>query len=374
MKKKVLIGYASYGSGHKSVAQYIKNYIEDKNKYEVKIIDLSNYANGFGKLGVKLFNHANKNEFLYSFVYGIVNNKLLSKGNEKYCIKSFDNDTLRREFQDFNPDIVIATHYYVSYISSYYNSLKLINSKIMTVLTDFSHHEWWTSNHEKVDYYIVANDIVKSELIEHNVNEKKIYSFGIPVNRNSTLQIEEKDIVLKRYNLNGEKPVYLFFAGGSDGYDHVFSYFKALVNKKFPIDIIFICGKNKHLKAMCENYMLKNNIKNVVILGFSKDIFNLLNISNMVITKPGGSTLNECLEMKKPVILIPGVGGQEVYNARYMFRNHYAFKARGARSLVRKVKLSLSYPFIVNSMKNRLNKLSKRDSCKLIYELINKIL
>ena len=37
MKKRVLIGYAECGSGHKSASEYIKKYFDEFNKYEVMV-------------------------------------------------------------------------------------------------------------------------------------------------------------------------------------------------------------------------------------------------------------------------------------------------------------------------------------------------
>ncbi len=372
MRKKVLIGYASYGSGHKAVAHYIKSYFDKFNDYEVMILNLSEYSSGFGKLAANVFDHVNKREHIFSFFYDIVNNKLMGKGNIQLCLKSFDTSKVREVFKEFNPDIVISTHYYTSYYAGLFKKENVINSKIFTVITDFSHHSWWTVNKEDINYFIVANDMVKNELISHGIEASKICPFGIPINRDYIRNVDNKEFVLKKYSLNGGKPIYLFFAGGSDGFDSAYDYFVPLVKAKLPIDIIFVCGKNKKLKDKCEKYIADNDIKNVIVLGFSKDVFNLLNISDVVITKPGGSTVNEIISMKKPSILIPGVGGQEKYNAKYMVKKHYSLKVRGTKNLVRKVKLCINYPFIVNSMKNKLCKMNEEDACKKIYELANK--
>ena len=345
MKKRILIGYAEYGSGHKSVAHYIKSYFDKENEYEV---------------------------LLLNFFYDIVNNKLAGKGNVKLCLKSFDFNKLRDVFKDFNPDIVICTHYYVSYLAGIFNKENVTSSKIFTVITDFSHHSWWTVNKEEISYYIVANEIVKNELISHGVSDSIICPFGLPINKDFVKNVDSKEFILKKYSINGVRPIYLFFAGGSDGFDSSYDYFVSLVKVNLPIDIIFICGKNKNLKAKCEEYIHSNDIKNVVILGFTHDVFNLLYVSDVVITKPGGSTVNEIIEMRKPSILIPGVGGQEKYNAKYMVKKHFAVKVRGPKGLVRKVKLFLNYPFLANSIRNKLNKLDEKDSCKKIYELVKK--
>jgi len=374
MRKRVLIGYADNGSGHKSASQYIKNYFEDKKKYDVMVINLSDYINVNYKLGSVIFNHASKNDFLFRLFFEISNSKITSKKYEKLCIKAYDSQELRKVIRDFNPDFIVSTHYFFSYLASFYNKTNVVNSYIMTVISDFSYHKAWISNSEDVDFFVVKNEMEKNVLVSYYVPSEKIFAFGSPVNVSSNLDIDDRDFSLKKYSLSGKKPIYLFFGGGTKGYDYVFDYFKSLIKRHLPLDIIFVAGKNKSLKIKCENYILKNDIKNVIVLGFSKDIYNLYSISDIVITKPGSSTLGECIDMKKPCILIPGVEIQEKYNAKFMVKNHYASKVNSPSGLAKKVKLFLNYPFIVNSMRNRLNKINSDNSCKKIYEFVDKIL
>lgn len=374
MKKKVLIGYAPFGSGHRSGAEYIKNYFEEKGKYETLMINVTSYISSNKSLRSKILNKATKTPFIHNLFYGLSNNKTLSTGSVKLCIKTYDSPTLRKVITEYKPDIIIGTHYFVSYLMTYYKELNITDAPIMLILTDTKFHKNWIINGDKIDYFIVQNDIIKNELVENNINKKKIYPFGSTLNYKSLTLLDEKDFILKKYSLTGEKPIYLFFAGGSKGYNYTFEYFKTIVKQNFPIDIIFIAGKNKELKIKCENFLLKNNIKNTLILGYTKDIFNLLNISSVVITKPGSSTLNECILMKKPCILIPGLGGHETYNAKTMTKKHLALKARNSHSLKRKIKLCLNYPFIIKSMKNKLEKTEIHDSINKIYELVDKIL
>lgn len=41
MKKRILITYAPYGSGHKSLALNIYNYFEEFGNYEIKFLDIA---------------------------------------------------------------------------------------------------------------------------------------------------------------------------------------------------------------------------------------------------------------------------------------------------------------------------------------------
>ncbi len=373
MRKKILIGYADYGSGHKSVANYIKDYLENKNEFDIELINISDYGNSLGNISIKLYNKLCNKEKLYSLLYDASNTKLISLGNIKFCKKCFDNEKLRNKIKEFKPDIVVSTHFYISYIISYYNSINLTKSKIMTILTDFTSHKFWTINEKDTDYFIVQNEILKNNLIKNGIEEKKIKAFGIPVNSKTNEYLDTKENIIKKYSLSG-KPIYLFFAGASAGFDYTFEYFTKLLKEPIPIDIIYICGKNKELKEKAQEYIINNNIKNALVLGFIKDVFNLINVSDVVITKPGGSTLNELIELKTPSILIPGFGGQEEKNEKFMCKRHYSVKVKNPKELYKKVKSFIKYPFIIKSMKNKLNKVNNKEASKQIYELIKKML
>lgn len=364
MKKKVLIGYTEYGFQSKSVSDYIKSYFINKNEYEVMALNINEYSNN------KIISNLNNN----SFIYRMFNNRISNKVDISSCIKLFDNDNLRDAITSFNPDIIISTHFYVNYVFSFYNDINLIKTNIISVVVSSKHLEWWVVNKANIDAFVVKNEFVKNELIKYNVESSKIYAFGIPVNRCLSEDILSKDLILKRYSLTDNKPVYLLFASDNIFNDYFFEYFKILVNKKYSIQLILITGNNRELKLKCENYILKNEFKNVLVLSFLKDIYNLINISEAVITKPNSEILYKCLEMKKPCILIPGISSQELKNSKYMIKNHYGTKVRGPRSLARKVKLFLNYPFLINSMKNKLLKLSDKEAIINIYELTCKML
>ena len=84
MKKKILIIYASYGSGHKTVANYLYDYFLSTNKYDIRIIDILDYENIIGKISKKYLNKTLNTKvvsFLHQFtIYLILNQQL-------YCIK-----------------------------------------------------------------------------------------------------------------------------------------------------------------------------------------------------------------------------------------------------------------------------------------------
>jgi len=374
-KKKILVMYARYGSGHKAIAEYVANYLKDNDKLEVEVLDLTEYGNIIGRLSVKLFDWVGtkRKEFLFNFFYELMDHKISSVGYNTLSKKSYDNNKLKKKISDFNPDVVISSHFYCSNIVAYYNKLKLINTKILTIITDYWPHEWWTKNHKRENGFIVGNEMVKQELIRRGVDAKKVYPFGLPLNVTKINNLDSEKEILNRYGFKGNRDIYLFFGGATAGSMYYYDYFKALAKMNLNVDVIFICGNNEKLKIKCDKYIKDKNIKNIKVFGFSKDILNIMKISDLVISKPGGATVTECLEMKVPMLLVPGLGGQEKYNARFMTKKKFGLKVRGVWAFKWCLKKLQNNPNLINKMHERMLKLNDNKSVVKINDLINKL-
>ncbi len=376
MKKKILVMYARYGSGHKSIAEYVAKYMEENNdKVDVKILDITDYGNFVGRMSVKLMDWVCKRrpEIIFDTAYELLDHKLSSLGHNVFSRKCYDNEKLRKIIKEYNPDITISSHFYCSNIINYYNDIKLINSKLFTIITDYRTHEWWTKNHKKETGFIVGNEMVKEELVRRGVDAKKVYAFGLPLNIAQINKLDPDEFILKRYNLKGDKKIYLFFGGSTAGSMYYYDYFKTIAKMNLNADIIFISGKNEKLKYKCEKYVKSKGIKNITVLGFSTDVFNLMKISDLVISKPGGATVTECLEMKVPMVLVPGMGGQEKYNARFMSKKKFGIKVRGLWSFRRCLNKLEKNSNVIKKMHDKMMELDNNKSVEKINDLINKM-
>ena len=375
-RKKVLITYATYGSGHKTVANYIYDYLIKHSDYEVKIIDLMDYENIVGLISKKAFDQNFKSKissFIFSIVYTLFDNKPATIPYRQITNAIFKNKKLKEDIVEFNPDLLISTHFFGHIVLGMLNKKNLTHAKIISIITDYKSHEMWLKDEKSLDAIIVSNDIVKNDLIEQKIDSKKIYSYGIPIKENFS-NIANIQEIKEKYKVNNNKKTFLFFAGGSAGSSFSYRYFKRLLEEEFDINVIYVCGKNENLKKKAEKLVKSYKYKNVRVLGFSNEVNNLLSISDIVITKPGGISITECLEVKKPMLLIPGNGGNEIYNANFVCKNGYGLNCLTSKRLVKNVNKILKRKTLLYSMNKKLEKYNNNKSVEKIYNLSKKIL
>ena len=375
-KKRILITYATYGSGHKTVANYLYDYLVKYSNYEIKMIDLMDYENIVGLISKKMFEQNFKHRTssaVFSIIYELFDFKTTTLPYKSVTKSIFKNKKLKEEIVSFNPDLLISTHFFGNIILGMLNDKGFTNTKIISIITDYKSHEMWIKDEKSIDALIVTNDIVKNDLISKGINSNKIYSYGIPISE--SFNNTDANIAIKeRYHVKNGKKTFLFFAGGSLGASFSYKYFKRLLEEEYDINIIYACGKNEKLKKKAEKLIEKNHYQNVIILGFSKEVNNLLNICDVVITKPGGLSITESLEMKKPMLLIPGNGGNEIYNARFVCKNGYGINCRTPRKLAKTVGKVLKRKHIILNMKRKLNNYNDNKSIEKIYKLSKKML
>ncbi len=211
---KALIFYATYGGGHLSAANAIKEEIEkDYPKIQIEMIDCMEYVNKtVNKITTQAYSEmAKKMPSAWGKVYTYSNKGVISgftkTSNKLLAMK------LYYVIKEINPDIIISTHPFATQMCAFLKKHNKINVKIANILTDFKKHDQWLVGHEYVDYFFVANETMKKELAEKGIKSEKIFITGIPISQKFYEKYNKKEI-LKEFNLKENTKTILFFAGG----------------------------------------------------------------------------------------------------------------------------------------------------------------
>lgn len=371
--KKVLIFYASYGGGHLSAAKSIQKYItENYTNVNTEMIDCMKYINKpLEKVTTGAYREmAKKAPKLWGKVYFDSEKGLLSeisKDSNKLMAKK-----LSKLINEMKPDLIISTHPFSSQMASYLKGKSKIDCEIATILTDFAIHKQWLIGSEYTNNYFVSNDNMKNDMIELGINENKIHVTGIPMS-DRFFENFDKQNIYKMLNLDPEKKVILFFGGGEFGLgkDKTVQILEAFIKKLPNCQIVAVAGKNEKMKECFEELAKNNEAENrVKILGFTDKVPELMHISCLVVSKPGGLTTTETLASNLPLIIINPIPGQEEENAEFLESKGAGIWIRANDNPEEIIDLVFKNENKLLEMKENAVKLAKKNSTKEICNIL----
>lgn len=369
----VLIFYASYGGGHLNAAKSIDEYINKNYKnVDTELIDCMKYVNKtVEKITTGAYREmAKKAPWVWGTIYSTSQKGPLAhisnRSNKILAIK------LLKLLREKKPDLIISTHPFSSQMCSYLKRKGKIRAKIATIMTDFAPHEQWLVGHDFTDYFFVAHDKMKQYLIEQNISDNKIFISGIPIS-NRFLKLYNKKDILNEYKLSKNKKTVLFFGGGEFGLgkSKTLHVFESFVSSNKNIQIIAISGRNEKMKLGFEEIVNKYNASEFVrILGFTNQVPELMSISDLVVTKPGGLTTSESLASHLPMVIINPIPGQEEENAEFLESNGIAVWIKKHDDADTIIKELLSDQNKLNTMRKNTSLLAKPNSTKTICDTL----
>ena len=215
---------------------------------------------------------------------------------------------------------------------------------------------------------------MKEYLISKNIKETKIFSTGIPISSRFLKQYNRKDI-LNEFELQENKKTILFFGGGEFGLGktRTIQIFEDLVKNFDDIQVIAIAGKNPKMKIAFEEIVLNyNKQNNVKVLEYTNKVPELISISDLVVSKPGGLTTSESLASGLPMVIINPIPGQEEENAEFLESKNTGIWIRKHDSSSEIFNNLLSNPEKIEQMKINTKLLAKKystqDICKIILQ------
>lgn len=309
---KVVIAYASVGGGHFKAAEAICNHFRQAHpEIKTELVDILQkesrlfqiiYTSGYNFL-IKYV------PSLWALGYWICYFRPLrplTRGFARVVNLANSKRFCELLIQE-NPDVVISTHFLTSEIAVGLKKRKLIHSRVITVITDFGVHPFWISS--GTDLYVVAADSTKNELIREGIKEEEVAVLGIPIDP-KFLQDYARDTLLKKIGLKAGKFIVLI-ATGSFGIGPIEKIVELLHQ---DAQILVVCARNNRLYARLKEI----NYPGVLVFGFIDNIHELMAVSDLIITKPGGLTISESLSMDLVPVFISPIAGQEMQNIKFL--------------------------------------------------------
>lgn len=356
--KKVLIFYARYGGGHLSAANSLADHIRRHLPgVEPVPVDFMAYLS---KLIEKLTTSAyleltKKAPALWGLTYQQTENGPLSGlGVDSNWLMVHRLYTLIEAQQ---PDYILCTHPFASQLCARLKRDGMLPGvRLGTVLTDFAPHDQWLIGAEWVDYFFVAHRQMRRAIIDRGVAPEKVFVTGIPIGE-KFFQPYNKDQIRQDFRLDEKKRTLLFFAGGMTGLcpESTFKILEDMVRYLYGVQVVVITGKNAaNFERFSEIVRRSDRGDEVQVLGFTSRVADLMHVADLVITKPGGLTVSECLCCGLPMLLINPIPGQEEQNADYLEQNRLGLRIRREDTPIGLIFRVVTSPTLLTEMRQNL--------------------
>jgi processive 1,2-diacylglycerol beta-glucosyltransferase len=361
---KIIIAHASAGAGHSKAAQAIYNYLKERRgDVNVDIVDILEKSSFFFRLSYRLGYSFLIRQAPLLWAAGFRITYLRPLRPLTRLIAFYFNRLNTGKFCEFlireNPDCIISTHFLPSEISAHLKINRKIKSKVVTVITDFGVHPFWVSG--GTDLYIVASEFTRQQLVDEGVSVDIIKPLGIPVDARFLGEFN-KNQLLARLNLSRNKFAILIVTG-SFGTGPIEEIVDILTGE---VQIMVVCANNKRLFRR----LSRKNYPGLRVFGFIDNIHELMAVSDLIITKPGGLGISEALVMDLFPVFIAPIPGQEAENIRILKKYGLGLKATDPESVKETVLDLRNHPEKLSSLKEKIRRLKKpfavRDICDAV--------
>lgn len=364
--KKVLILTASTGDGHNQAAESLVDVFAVNDYSAIKFDFLKHTSqlwNTFVVDGYKLL--AFKFPKLYGKLYRFSNFNGFNTIIPGILLNNIEQGILA-EINMHNPDVIVGTHAFAVTIVSKLKKKNLIDVPFISIVTDFKAHCSYIDN--GVDAYITGSEYTSLNMIRKNVSEYKVFPFGIPIRKDFLINTKNKDKLPDEY-------FRVLLMGGGMGLKFIAPVLKKLTENEHKLNIVVVCGNNRLLKeALDKEYNRKINNKEVHILGFTRNIPELMDKADVIITKPGGLTVSEAIAKGLPMLLPYAIPGQERENMAFLFSKGAAVDVQKLDNFNDALNNLIENPEKLNEMRKSLNKIFKDYSLESIVELSNSLI
>ena len=333
-KKKYYLLFLNTGGGHLAPAKSIANCIEklSSNSIEPVLIDGFEKANKiiqfFIEDGYRKLQSGGK--WFYQFLYVLYHIPLiLAPSIIPY---------LEIKILEERPEKIIIFHFFL--IRPVYKIIKKHKLKIsvFTVVTDpFTAHPFWFIN--KRQHFILFSERLKKHALRLKLPGDNLHVFPFILDEKFASPIALNDIppenipaIKKQYGFDATKKMVLIFGGG-DGIPNGKKILNLLLNSHVNLNIGIVAGKDEDLFKDAEELKKQYPSQNTQVFGYVDFIYELLNISDFVITKAGASATMEILHLKKVPIIIDYIWGQEKGNMEYIRDNNMGIFERDIKKI-----------------------------------------
>ncbi|HEU5099002.1 MAG TPA: glycosyltransferase [Roseiflexaceae bacterium] len=316
---RVLLLYASVGTGHQRAARALAEAFARLPDCEVRVENTLSYATPVFRdayarsylemvakapaLWQRYYQDTNRDD-----PQQIARGNLLRGRDEELLITRLDESISR-----YAPAAIVCTHFLPAEVLARQKLTGELHAAIYTTITDHVAHSFWLT--PRVDGYFVASEIPRDLLIARGVPSAIIHVSGIPVGMEIGIPKNPASIRV-HHGWPPDRPLISLLCGGI-ATAHVRQIVEGLRALPHPGTLVVVGGRNADVPGALADLTDGPHMR-LQVLGHIDYLDNFVAASDLVITKAGGLIVSEVLARGRPLLVIDPIPGQEEWNADYI--------------------------------------------------------
>lgn len=342
MKKKHMFLYIPAWWGHLSTAKAVVSYFDKYYSSYVETVTIDALEKGNRLLKKVVVDGYKKSQerFQRAFEFLYRCNKFWPIAKlTQVLISRFLEPKIKKMLLEQKPTHITILHFFL--VRPTMQALKSLswNIPVTTIITDpFTVNK--LRSLDKNMQYVVFSKQAKDTLLGRGISSANIHTTSIVLNEKFNRPLSEEKVkeLKTKFGLKVDKKTILILWWG-DGIPQWAQTLQGLIDEKIDAQILVVCGRSTSLFKQTTKIASKHPEMHIKIFGgFIDFVYEILNVSDIVITKGWPATLMEILMMKKIPCINSYIREQEKWNVQFVVENNLGFYEPNVWKMVERVK------------------------------------
>ena len=371
---KLLILSVSAGNGHVRAAQALEaTALEWPTRPEVTHLDAMDLVAGsFRQVYTAGYRHLVTH---YPGFWSYVHQKTDTTPHDatsqrlRRAVERLSSGPLLRAIRAARPDAIVCTHFLPAELLMRETNRQRIACPVWLQVTDYDLHNMWLV--PGMAGYCAATDEVAYRMRARGLPAERVHVTGIPVMpayANPQSPLLDRAACRDKLGLEAGRPVVLMVSGGH-GVGDLATMVESVLALPGDLQVVAVAGRDAAAKAALDLLAFRHAGR-LVACGYTHEMQTLMAAADLVVTKPGGLTVSECLALGRPMLLISPIPGQEEHNAGFLMEQGAAWLAYDGIGLGYKIARLMSEPMQLAAMAAHSRRLGRPDAARAVLERV----
>lgn len=336
MPQRILLVYTKAGGGHYSLAQTLYRLLRQlEPSAEVELFNVFDVGPRWIAQAVEDgYNYSVQKQRWIFTIFSSFNSNKPAISTWARVLGSRLGPRINQHLEKFKPDKLVYC-YPVNHGFRRLRYLKQHKPKTLTVVSDFySPHVYWFLDTK--DQYVVASPEAYTIARRHRIPAENLHFFQNLIDPKFGSPLPAPEVQRLKAEMGLQQPYTVLVTGGGAGLKITWRLVQELI-KLEGINILVVCGYNGRLLGQLEALKTRRNLGNLHLFGYTSQMYELINVADVVVTKAGPAAIAEILSQHKEMIVCDYIWPQERGNVELLQQERLGHYIRSPRRIAEKI-------------------------------------